>query len=113
MDHQIERKPNLVATQIANGQTASGPIKVEGMAQGTLFLPAALTGANFSVYASYDGVNFFGPLKQSDGITNVAFPVTANLPISLPGECFGQPFIQFVSDQAEGAARALTVSLAS
>jgi hypothetical protein len=95
---------------IANGQTASSAFVIQDYTAGSFQVPAAISGANFTVHVSNDNVTF-GALEDAAGAAVAVIPVSANEACPLPAGAFNFKFAKLVSAGAEGALRTIAVLL--
>ena len=100
-----------VDIKILNGTTDSTPgIPFEPYAQGGFILPAAFTGTAVSFKVSVDKGTTYAPLYDSSN-TLVSVTVTAARAYAFPISLFPFTNVIIVSNAAEGADRAISVSL--
>jgi hypothetical protein len=103
---------NVAQATIANGtKPLTAPVNLEGMRSGGVVFPAVFTGATVTVEVSADGTNFF-PLYDNAGNAQTITPETSSA-CAIPAAAFAFPWLQLQSASNEGAARSLTICLAS
>jgi hypothetical protein len=97
----------IVAT-IASGQTSTGEIDLQNMRLGGIGVPAAMTGANFTIQA-----NINGTLKTIDkGGSDYSVPATVSKVVWVdPSVLWLYDKIAIVSDGAEAAERTLVLAV--
>lgn len=104
--------PNLLENSpatIANGQAASAPIDLYGVALVGISLPAAFTGVTLTFQVSVDNGQTYQPLYKADG-TAYSVTVAAGRYVQIPPYDFaGIRFLKIVSGSNEAADRALTL----
>jgi hypothetical protein len=95
---------------IANGQTLSSAIVLNGFTPVSILMPAAFTGTALTFQGSLDGTNFFD-VKKSDG-SALSYTVAQGTFVALDPTLFqGMTAIKLKSGSAEGGARTLTVAV--
>lgn len=91
---------------IASGQTTSGAIAIGEYSNGSIQLPAALTGATLTAQVSNDN-STWANVKDTAGSDKGAITFVASKIIPLYSEIFNSKFLRFVSASSEGADRSL------
>ncbi|UEM08052.1 hypothetical protein JL101_035975 (plasmid) [Skermanella rosea] len=93
---------------IANGQTTSGTIALNGSTLCGIHMPAAFTGTSLSFQAASSDSGTFQTIQWNGADYSVA--VTAGRYVALnPSIYAGVSFLRIVSSASEAAARTLTV----
>lgn len=99
-----------LATTIANGQTKSAVVNLNGFTLVGILLPAAFTGTALTFEASIDGSNFF-PVKKSDG-NSVSYTVAQGTFVAVdPKDFYGVQYLKVVSGTSEAGARTLNLAV--
>lgn len=99
-----------VIITIETSTTKSAAFPIGEFNKGSLQVPAAITGANFTLEVSNDGTNY-NALQVIAGTAVAAVPMAANEACPLPSEAFNYKFAKIVSDAAEEANRTFKVFL--
>jgi hypothetical protein len=94
---------------IANGQTASGAVDVNGMCIAGIDMGAAFTGTTLTIQNSVDGTNYYGAYDSSGNA--LSWTVAASRYLKFDPPLLGYKSIKLVSGSSEVAARTLTVVL--
>jgi len=95
---------------IASGSTTSGAFTVGEFNKGSIQVPAAITGASYTLTVSNDGVTY-AALRGATGSAIAAVNWAANNMLPLPAEVFSFKYAKIVSASNEGAARTFSVCL--
>lgn len=111
MATRVEGFGTVVSATIANGGTDSSAIQFKSYAQGIFVLPAAFTGTAVSFKVSETGQANTWTAFYNDANTLVSITVTQGRAYAFPIDLFPAPFVQIVSNGAEGADRNITVYL--
>jgi hypothetical protein len=102
--HQVE------TVTIANGAATSGAFRVGEYNKGSIQVPAAITGASYTLTVSNDGVTYSG-LRVAAGTAVAAVSWAADNMLPLPAEVFSFKWAKIVSASNEAAARSFSVLL--
>lgn len=95
---------------IANGATTSGQFRVAEYNRGSIQVPAAITGASYTLEVSNDG-STWDALKVAAGTAVSSVNWAADDILPLPSSVFDCLYARIVSAGAEGAARTFKVFL--
>lgn len=110
------RNTTVLTAAIANGQSLSGILRVDGLSVVAFIMPAAFTGTALTFQAAANEADTFANVHSSAG-TELSVTVAASRFVTLPAAFIqGAHFIKVRSGTAgaptaEGAARAITVIL--
>jgi len=105
---ELLRRSSVKTLTIANGGTTSTTLDARQFAMFGLAVPAAFTGTAISFLVSNVSGGTFQALYDSLGVV-VSMAVTQGRSYDLPSALAAWPFIQIVSNGAEGGARTLLV----
>lgn len=97
---------------IANGGTVSSAIRADPAMVSGVEMPAAFTGTALAIHGCSTFGGTYAAVRDSDG-NAVSLVVAADYKVGLSGAeadaCAAFPFLKFVSNGAEGAARTIRV----
>ncbi len=102
--HQVE------TVVIPNAGTTSGAFRVGEYNKGSIQVPAAITGASYTIHVSNDGVTY-AAVRAVAGTAIAAVNWAADNMLPIPAEVFSFKWAKIVSAGAEGAARSFSVML--
>lgn len=111
MPNQVEgvgAKLNVQQVAIANGQTVSGAIDVNGQIITGIDLGATLTGTTLGIQNCVDGTNYRTAYDNSGNV--ISWTVAGGRHLRFDPPLLGYSSIKLVSGSAEGAARTLFVA---
>jgi len=104
----MERGQRKRTVTIANGGTNSTAFETAKCAQGTFQLPAAITGTDFTIEFSNDGVTY--TQVPTDGVEpNPIIGASADETHKIPKATFAARYGRIVAATAQGAARSITI----
>jgi len=94
---------------IANGQTVSGALDLQGLALVAFQMPAAFTGTTMTFQGSFDDSTYQAIYNTSNTAYSITVAVSRTYAIN-PADFAGFRYVKFVSGSAEGGARTIVVS---
>jgi len=103
---------NTKTATIANSNTTSDVVSCsKGLTLVGIYMPAALTGANFSFTACDTANGTYVPVYDTEGAAqySIAFGASRYIPVD-PAVFAGVRFLKIVSDATEGGSRSIKLA---
>jgi hypothetical protein len=105
MTKRVMLRTGVETATIADGETTSSSLAVDGRMPTYVAVPAGFDGTSLKPQGSMDGTTFFDIYEADDtDASAITLTVAASRIYALPTECYFLPHIRFVASAQTGAA---------